>query len=373
MSSSFGKNLKISVFGASHGTAIGAVVDGLPCGFTIDESELLRFMKRRAPGQSLVTTQRKEADQPHFLAGLVNGQLSGSPLSFYIENTNQHSKDYNNLRDIPRPSHADYTARMRYGDAVDMRGGGHFSGRLTAPLCCAGGIALQILQSQGIEIEAHLRQIGPIKDIAISFTAPDMTSLQKAGLETVAMVSPQERLRAITYIDELRQAGNSTGGIIEVFATGLPAGLGNPNFDGIENRLAMALFGIPGVKGVAFGSGFEGCLSTGAEQNDPFLLENGTVRTLNNNSGGIQGGITNGMPLVLQIGMKPTASIAKVQPSFSYEKQENVDLQIKGRHDPCIAVRAVPVAEAVTALILLDFLLDNNIQFIPTHTERTSL
>lgn len=262
---------------------------------------------------------------------------------------------------------------MRYGDAVDMRGGGHFSGRLTAPLCCAGGIALQILQSQGIEIEAHLRQIGPIKDIAISFTAPDMTSLQKAGLETVAMVSPQERLRAITYIDELRQAGNSTGGIIEVFATGLPAGLGNPNFDGIENRLAMALFGIPGVKGVAFGSGFEGCLSTGAEQNDPFLLENGTVRTLNNNSGGIQGGITNGMPLVLQIGMKPTASIAKVQPSFSYEKQENVDLQIKGRHDPCIAVRAVPVAEAVTALILLDFLLDNNIQFIPTHTERTSL
>lgn len=271
---------------------------------------------------------------------------------------------------MPRPSHADYTARMRYGEAVDMRGGGHFSGRLTAPLCCAGGVALQILKAKGIEIGAHLRQIGPIKDKPISFTKPAMADLQKAGLETVAMISPQERLRAITYIDELRQAGNSTGGIIEVFATGLPAGLGNPNFDGIENRLSQAIFGIPGVKGVAFGSGFEGCLSTGGEQNDPFMLEDGIVRTLNNNSGGIQGGITNGMPLILQVGMKPTASIAKVQPSFSYDKQENVDLQIKGRHDPCIAVRAVPVVEAVTALVLLDFLLDNNIQFDATTSER---
>lgn len=362
MSSSFGKNLTISVFGASHGKAIGAVVDGLPCGVTVDEAALARFMKRRAPGQSLITTQRKEADQPVFLSGLVEGQLSGSPLAFYIENTNQHSKDYNNLRDIPRPSHADYTARMRYGEKVDMRGGGHFSGRLTAPLCCAGGIALQILKQKGIEIGAHLKQIGSVQDTTMSFTEPDMAALQKISHETVAMVSSQARLKAITYIDELRQEGDSTGGIIELFATGLPAGLGNPNFDGIENRLSRALFGIPGVKGVAFGSGFDGCLDRGSNQNDPFRLENGKVRTLNNNSGGIQGGITNGMPLVLKVGMKPTASIAKVQPSFSYEAAANTDLQIKGRHDPCIAVRAVPVVEAVTALVLLDFLLDNTIK-----------
>ena len=189
-----------------------------------------------------------------------------------------------------------------------------------------------------------------------------MDALQKVSHETVAMVSSQSRLRAITYIDELRQEGDSTGGIIELFATGLPAGLGNPNFDGIENRLSQALFGIPGVKGVAFGSGFDGCLDRGSNQNDPFRLENGEVRTLNNNSGGIQGGITNGMPLVLKVGMKPTASIAKIQPSFSYEAGANTDLQIKGRHDPCIAVRAIPVVEAVTALILLDFLLDNNLK-----------
>ena len=239
MSSSFGKNLTISVFGASHGKAIGAVVDGLPCGVTVDEAALARFMKRRAPGQSLITTQRKEADQPVFLSGLVEGQLSGSPLAFYIENTNQHSKDYNNLRDIPRPSHADYTARMRYGEKVDMRGGGHFSGRLTAPLCCAGGIALQILKQKGIEIGAHLKQIGSVQDTTMSFTEPDMAALQKVSHETVAMVSSQARLKAITYIDELRQEGDSTGGIIELFATGLPAGLGNPNFDGIEIALAV--------------------------------------------------------------------------------------------------------------------------------------
>ena len=200
MSSSFGKNLTISVFGASHGKAIGAVVDGLPCGVTVDEAALARFMKRRAPGQSLITTQRKEADQPVFLSGLVEGQLSGSPLAFYIENTNQHSKDYNNLRDIPRPSHADYTARMRYGEKVDMRGGGHFSGRLTAPLCCAGGIALQILKQKGIEIGAHLKQIGSVQDTTMSFTEPDMAALQKVSHETVAWYPLRHALKQLPIL-----------------------------------------------------------------------------------------------------------------------------------------------------------------------------
>ncbi len=357
MSSSFGKNITISVFGASHGEAIGAVVDGLPCGFPVDLEKVASFMKRRAPGQSLITTQRKEADTPTFVAGLVNGKLSGSPLAFTIQNTNQRSADYNNLRDIPRPSHADFTARARYGDYVDMRGGGHFSARLTAPLCCAGAIALQILETYGIRVAAHLRKLGPIHDGPVSRTNPDMEALQKAGFETIAMVDNHARLKAITLVDRLRQEENSTGGIVEVFATGLPAGLGNPNFDGIENRLARTIFGIPGVKGVAFGSGFDACERTGAEENDPFHLEDdGTVTTMTNNSGGIQGGITNGMPLVVQIGLKPTASISQPQSSFSYSAQENTTLVIKGRHDPCIAVRAVPITEAVVALVLLDFL-----------------
>ncbi len=357
MSSSFGKNITISVFGASHGEAIGAVVDGLPCGFPVDLDKVAAFMKRRAPGQSIITTQRKEADTPNFVAGLVNGKLSGSPLAFVIENTNQRSADYNNLRDIPRPSHADFTARARYGDYVDMRGGGHFSARLTAPLCCAGAIAMQILETYGIRVAAHLRKLGTVQDAPVSRTNPDMDALQKAGLETIAMVDGHARLNAITLVDRLRQEENSTGGIVEVFATGLPAGLGNPNFDGIENRLARTIFGIPGVKGVAFGSGFDACERTGAEENDPFHLnEDGTVTTTTNNSGGIQGGITNGMPLVVQIGLKPTASISKPQPSFSYSEHENTTLVIKGRHDPCIAVRAVPITEAVVALVLLDFL-----------------
>lgn len=360
MSSNFGKDLTISVFGASHGTAIGAVIDGLPCGESIDIDTLLTFMRRRAPGQSLVTTQRKEADTPVFLSGLVNNKLSGSPLAFYIENTNQRSGDYNNLRDVPRPSHADYTARVRYGSYVDLRGGGHFSGRLTAPLCCAGGIALQLLKAKGIEIGAHLKQVGPIKDKALDYVNPPMDALHQVGHETLAMVDNQARLNAITYVDELRQLGDSTGGIIEVFTTGLPVGIGNPNFDGIENRLARTLFGIPGVKGVSFGSGFDGCVQRGSEQNDPFRIDHSNhnhIETSTNNSGGIQGGITNGMPLVLQVGMKPTASISLMQDSISFKEQENVELQIKGRHDPCIAVRAVPVVEAVTALVLLDFLL----------------
>lgn len=356
MSSTFGKHIEVSVFGASHGTAIGAVVDGLPAGIHIDLDKLQDFMKRRAPGQNALTTQRKEADIPEFMAGLVDGMLSGSPLAFQIRNTSQHSNDYKNLRDIPRPSHADFTARVRYGDKVDMRGGGHFSARLTAPLCVAGGIALQILEQKGIRIAAHLKQVGPIKDQPMDLAHPDMDALQAINHESIAMVNPQARQEATRIISELRDRGNSTGGLVQVFATGLPAGLGNPNFDGIENRLSRVVFGIPAVKGISFGSGFDGIFSTGAEQNDPFTIQNGKVVTKSNNSGGIQGGITNGMPLVMQVGIKPTPSIYTEQDSISFSTQENTKLVIKGRHDPCVALRAVPVVEAVTALVLLDFL-----------------
>ncbi|MBS4913234.1 MAG: chorismate synthase [Veillonella sp.] len=369
MSSNFGKDLNVSVFGASHGHAIGAVVDGLPCGASVNIEELTRFMKRRAPGQSLIATQRKEPDTPVFMAGLVNDRLSGSPLAFYIENTNQRSADYNNLRDVPRPSHADYTARVRYGDYVDLRGGGHFSARLTAPLCCAGGIAIQLLAAKGIRVGAHLRQIGHIKDAPMDYVNPPMDAIHEVGFETLAMVDNQSRLNAITYIDELRQNGNSTGGIVEVFATGMPVGIGNPNFDGVENRIARAIFGIPGVKGISFGSGFDGVTETGAQQNDPFRIDEAGIHTTSNNSGGIQGGITNGMPLVVQVALKPTASISLHQKSISFSEKSNVDLQIKGRHDPCIAVRAVPIVEAVTALVLLDLLLPHY-ETLPDKKER---
>lgn len=359
MSSSFGRTITVSTFGASHGHAIGAIVEGLPCGFTVDMETLHTFLARRAPGRNLLQTQRVEADTPEFLAGIVDNMLSGSPLAFQILNTSQHSSDYNNLRDIPRPSHADYTAQLRYGDKVDMRGGGHFSARLTAPVCVAGGIALQILASEGIRIAAHLKQIGSVHDDPINKVTPDMDALQAISKEDVAMLSPTSRRKARSLVNACREDCDSVGGIIEAVATGFPAGIGNPNYDGIENRLAKTVFGIPAIKGVSFGSGFDGCVSTGSEQNDPFTIHDGKITTIQNNSGGIQGGISNGMPIIMQVGLKPTSSIFKPQQSISLSKQEITTLAIKGRHDPCIAIRAVPVIEAVTALVLLDFLVEH--------------
>lgn len=356
MSSSFGKTITVSTFGASHGYAIGGIVDGLPCGFHVDIDELKAFMRRRAPGQNQLQTQRREADIPEFLAGLVDDMTSGSPLAFMIRNTSQHSSDYNNLRDIPRPSHADYTARVRYGDMVDMRGGGHFSARITAPLCVAGGIALQILRSKGIHVHAHLKQVGTIQDAPINLANPDMDTIKAVASEPIAMVDAAKRKEVEELVCKLKSDGDSTGGIVEVFATGLPVGIGNPNFDGIENRLARTVFGVPAIKGVSFGSGFDGCSSLGSLQNDAFTMDGDVVKTTTNNSGGIQGGITNGMPLVMQVGIKPTASIYTEQNSVSLSAKEPTKLVIKGRHDPCVALRAVSIIEAVTALVLLDFL-----------------
>lgn len=358
MASNFGKTIQVSTFGASHGYAIGGVVEGLPCGYTIDIDELQQFLKRRAPGQNQLQTQRKEADVPEFLSGIVDGMLSGSPLAFMIRNTSQHSSDYNNLRDIPRPSHADFTARMRYGDKVDMRGGGHFSARLTAPLCVAGGIAIQLLREKGIEIHGHLKQVGSIQDSPIDMVHPDMNALASIATEPIAMLDHSKRSEVEELVLQLKKDGDSTGGIVEVVATGIPVGLGNPNFDGIENRLARTIFGVPAIKGVSFGGGFDMCSALGSDVNDAFTIKDGHITTTTNHSGGIQGGITNGLPLIMQVGIKPTPSIYKEQHSVSLSQQEDTLLVIKGRHDPCVALRAVPVIEAVTALVILDFLGD---------------
>ena len=332
MSSEFGRALRISVFGQSHGRAVGVVMDGLPAGEAVDLEELQRFLNRRRPGKNPLSTARREGDVPEFLSGLENGKTCGAPLCAVIPNTDQRSGDYSELQDKPRPGHADYTAAVKWAGQADMRGGGHFSGRLTAPLCIAGGIARQILARRGVYVGA--KPLPVLNDHAIE------------AMETAILAA--------------RESQDSVGGTIECAAVGLPAGLGEPMFGGVENRRAAALFGIPAVKGVEFGEGFHAAALRGSENNDAFTVENGLVRTETNHAGGILGGITTGMPLILRVAVKPTPSIGRPQKTVSLSAGETAELTIHGRHDPCIAHRAVPVVEAVTAAVLLDLLLEGN-------------
>ena len=359
MSSEFGNILRVSVFGQSHGKAIGVNIDGLPAGEPIDLEELNAFLDRRKPGKSPLSTARKESDTPVFLSGLENGVTCGFPLCAIIENSDQHSSDYSELADKPRPSHADYTARVKWGGHADMRGGGHFSGRLTAPLCIAVGIAKQILARRGIFVGAHLAAVGTENDAPFPlYPTAELFDAIAAKPFPVVDDGAGDRMQAL--ILEARQDLDSVGGIIECAAIGLPAGLGDPMFGGVENRLAAARFGIPAVKGVEFGLGFGSSRLRGSENNDPFTVENGTVVTASNRAGGILGGITTGMPVTLRTAIKPTPSISRPQQTVSLSAMENTELVIRGRHDPCIAHRAVPVVEAVTAAVLLDLLLEGN-------------
>ena len=359
MSSEFGKILKVSVFGQSHGTAIGVNIDGLPAGEEIDLSELQRFLDRRRPGKNALSTARKEGDVPEILSGLLEGRTCGSPLCAVIRNSGQHSGDYAELQDKPRPGHADYTAWVKWKGFADMRGGGHFSGRLTAPLCIAGGIAKQILARRGIYVGAHLRSVGNILDQ--SFPERLTAELFEAiAAKPFPVVNDKNGELMQRTIQRARQELDSVGGIVECAAIGLPAGLGDPMFDGVESRLAAALFGIPAVKGVEFGEGFTAPYLHGSQNNDAFAVEDGNIVTTTNHAGGVLGGITTGMPLVLRVAVKPTPSIAQEQKTVSLSKLENTTLEIHGRHDPCIAHRAVPVVEAVTACVLLDLLLEGN-------------
>ena len=359
MSSEFGNLLKISVFGQSHGKAIGVVVDGLPAGEAIDLEELDRFLDRRRTGKNRLSTARKESDVPVFLSGLENGVTCGAPLCAVIENSDQHSSDYRELRDKPRPGHADYTAYVKWKGQADMRGGGHFSGRLTAPLCVAGGIAKQILARRGVYVGAHLWSVGTERDTPFPLR-PTRELFESVAAKPFPVLDDQAGERMQSLILEARQNLDSVGGVIECAATGMPAGLGDPMFGGVENRLASALFGIPAVKGVEFGDGFAAARAHGSENNDPFIMEGGRVAAETNHAGGILGGITSGMPIVLRTAMKPTPSIARPQRTVSLSAGADTELVIHGRHDPCIAHRAVPVVEAVTAAVLLDLLLEGN-------------
>ena len=359
MSSVYDGNLTVSIFGQSHAPAIGVTIDGLPAGLPVDLDALGRFLRRRAPGQNAWSTPRKEADLPEFLCGLKDGRTCGAPLTAIIRNTNTRSGDYENLMDIPRPGHADYTAQVKFGGAQDAAGGGHFSGRLTAPLCIAGGIAKQILARRGVFVGAHLAAVGAEDDEAFPLYPTDEL-FRAVAAKPFPTISDAAGERMQRLILAAREAQDSVGGIVECAAIGLPAGLGDPMFDGIENRLASALFGIPAVKGVEFGAGFGASRLRGSENNDAFRVEDGHIVTETNRAGGILGGISTGMPLTLRVGIKPTPSIGRPQKTVSLARMENTELTIRGRHDPCIAHRAVPVVEAVTACVLLDLLLEEH-------------
>lgn len=356
MASYLGEHIHVSVFGQSHSPAIGVVVDGLPAGERVDMEELGRFLKRRAPGQNATSTPRKEADLPQFLSGLVDDVTCGAPLAALIENTNTRSQDYAQLRDKPRPGHADFTAQVKYGGFQDVAGGGHFSGRLTAPLCIAGGICLQILKRRGIEVAAHIASIAGEADRPFDPMGESVETLDALKRAPFPVMDEKAGERMRKVILQAKEEGDSVGGVIECLVTGVPAGLGEPMFGGMENRLAAALFGIPAVKGVEFGAGFGVATMRGSENNDPFTVKDGKLVTETNHAGGILGGITNGMPLVFRLAVKPTPSIAKQQQTVSLSKKQVEELVVTGRHDPCIVPRAVPVVEAVTALTILDLL-----------------
>lgn len=327
MSNSFGTAFRITIFGQSHAPAIGVVMEGLPSGFKIDTERLAAFMSRRAPGNGAFSTPRSEKDLPEFISGLQNGITCGAPVTAIIHNTDQRSTDYDALKYIPRPGHADYTAMVKYGlEGRDGRGGGQFSGRLTAPLCIAGGICMQLLESAGVSVAARIVEIG-------GETLPD-------------------KMRAA--LEQAREAGDSLGGVIECVCANVPAGIGEPMFSGMENRISQAVFAVPAVKGIEFGAGFTASGLRGSENNDGFCIENGKIRTRGNNHGGILGGISSGMPIVFRAAIKPTPSIAGEQMSIDMKTMKSTTLSIGGRHDVCIVPRAVPCIEAAAAIAIYD-------------------
>ncbi len=360
MKSSIGENIRITIFGESHSPAIGVTIDSLPKGIRIDEEKLAAFMARRAPGKDEFSTTRKEADKVEFSSGLTDGKTNGTLIRAVIYNSNQRSKDYSELWDKPRPGHADYTARIKYGEKHDIAGGGHFSGRLTAPLCIAGGICLQWLESMGITIGAHIASIHGVEDKrfdSVNVTADELNTLKEKPF-TCIDDEAAEKMKA--EILTAKADGDSVGGAVECAVVGLPVGLGGPMFSGIESKISHTVFGIPAVKGIEFGAGFESANLLGSENNDEFYFaENGTVKTRTNNCGGILGGISNAMPLVFTAAFKPTPSIAKTQNTISFEAKENTTLNIVGRHDPCVVRRAVPVVEAAAAVAIADLMISH--------------
>jgi chorismate synthase len=353
MSNSLGKLFSITSFGESHGKLIGIVIDGCPAGLPVNEADIQLELDRRKPGSNIASTPRNEEDKVEILSGVFNGKATGAPICLAIRNKDASSSDYDKARSTLRPGHADYTSYIKYDGFGDYRGGGRFSGRITVGFVAAGAIARKLLKEIGIEITAHTIEIG-----GISAEVKDVETIRRnVNTDPLHCANTQAASRMADSIEQAREKGDSLGGIIEGIATGVPAGLGEPVFDNLDGELAKALFAIPAVKGVEFGAGFAAACVTGSQNNDPYDIESGKITTLTNNAGGILGGISNGMPLIVRVAVKPTPSIAKNQLTVNIEKMIPTQLEIKGRHDACIVPRAVPVVEAMIAVTLCDFAL----------------
>lgn len=374
MGSTFGTSLRVTIFGQSHSDAIGCVIEGLPAGFALDTDALDAFMQRRAPGRNAWSTPRFEADKPHIICGLnPDGQTCGVPLTAIIENTNTRPNDYAELRRIPRPGHADFTAQAKWHGVQDVSGGGHFSARLTAPLCVAGGIALQFLESQGVRIAAHVAQIADERDVpfdglrntpsAQEHLVSQMRALREHEPSDFPTINAKAGERMKNVIQKAREEGDSVGGIVECVACGMPAGIGGPRYDGIQSAVARVAFGIPAIKGLEFGAGFDVAQMRGSANNDAYQMLGETPVPISNHAGGSLGGITTGAPVLFRLAVKPTPSIAQAQRSIDFASHSQATLSVRGRHDPCVAPRAVPIAEAAMAIALLDSWLS----FPPTH------
>lgn len=357
MSNTFGQKLKVTIFGESHGTAIGCIIDGLPAGISIDWDAVRRDMARRAPGSSALATPRREKDAFEILSGYFNDHTTGSPIAMEIRNGDQHSKDYGILKDCMRPGHADYTGHVKYGGYNDYRGGGHFSGRITAPLTFAGSIARQVLSAKGIHIGAHVTRIAGIEDRRFDPLGESEATFASLREETLPVLTKDIGEKMEAAILAAKAEGDSVGGIVECMVTGLPVGLGDPFFDSLESQLSHMMFSIPAVKGIEFGDGFGLAAMKGSAANDAMHWVEGKVETKTNHNGGILGGISGGSPVIFRLAIKPTASIGKPQLTVNLAKRKDTLLTIGGRHDPCIIPRAIPVIETAAALVILDEIL----------------
>lgn len=359
MSGMWGNNIKLSIFGESHGNAIGINMDNLPPGLNIDMEEVMREMRRRAPGKNNFSTTRKESDVPEILSGYFEGKTTGTPLCAIIRNSDNKSKDYSKIKDVMRPGHGDYPGFVKYKGFNDYRGGGHFSGRITAPLVFAGAICKQILRESGIEIVAHIKSIGDVEDKSFLDCDLDKEFINSLKYEEFPLINKNLEEEMKNKILNARKEGDSVGGVIECMIIGMKAGIGSPFFDSVESTLAHLIFSVPAVKGVEFGMGFDISKMKGSKSNDEYYLKEGKVKTKTNNNGGISGGITNGMPIIFRVAIKPTPSVYKEQNSINISTMEETTLQIEGRHDPCIVQRAVPIIEGVSAIGILDLIKNN--------------
>ena len=351
MKNTLGNVLAVTLFGESHGTAIGAVIDGLAAGIPINEEFISTQLSRRRP-QGSISTPRQEADKFKILSGVFEGKTTGTPVCIVIENSDTHSTDYGEMKYKMRPSHADFTAQIKYGGNQDYRGGGHFSGRITAALVAAGAVLIPALNKKGIYIGTHIKNIAGVEDVSFN----SLEDVKSVSGKTFAVLNEDIKSQMTDKINEARENGNSVGGILETAVYGMLAGIGEPWFDTLEGALSRALFSIPAVKGVEFGLGFGFANTTGADANDQMKMENGRVVTLTNNNGGILGGISNGMPIVFRTAIKPTPTIASEQKTVDISAMSDTTLSARGRHDPCIVHRAAVVADSVTALVLADML-----------------